>query len=153
QARVVLIGYSAGANIVWRMTQALHSDNTHLDLLVYLAGDTLRNCEGARPPNATKVINVRAWGLVFLAGGGIHGANIDQCESYDMGFVRHSCAPTHKPFLELMGKELSLVATSATRLPPVAESRALANAPAANYPQTSAASIRQANYAAPQPPP
>lgn len=112
QARVVLIGYSAGANIVWRMAQTLEADNTKLDLLVYLAGDTMRNCEGARPANATKVINVRAWGLVFLAGGVIHGAKIDGCDNYDLGAVRHSCAPTNEFFLDLMARELYTVATS-----------------------------------------
>jgi hypothetical protein len=112
RARIVLLGFSAGANIAWRMAQSLNADGVQLDLLVYLGGDMLRNCRGARPENACRVLNIRAWGLVFLAGGLINGADIDGCENHHFGFIRHSRLPAHQPMLELLAHELTLVARS-----------------------------------------
>ena len=83
-----------------------NEDDTQLDLLIYVAGDTLRNIPAARPVNATKVINVRAVGLVLLGGGVVNGANIDQCENHDLGLVRHSCVPSNRQLLDLMAREL-----------------------------------------------
>jgi hypothetical protein len=112
QAKIFLLGYSAGANVVNLMAHALKQEGTSIDVLVYLAGDTICNCKVARPVNACKVLNIRAWGLVFLAGGLIHGANIEGCENYTIGFVRHSCVSRNPQLLELLAAELIALAAS-----------------------------------------
>ena len=116
-AKIVLLGYSAGANAVSLMAQSLKKDGTQIDLLIYLGGDTLCNCKTTRPENACKVINIRAWGLVFLAGGIINGTDIDGCENYSLGFVRHSCVPSNRPQLELLARELAELAASVPACP------------------------------------
>ncbi len=119
QARIVLLGYSAGANCVRHMAHSLQEDGTQIDLLIYLAGDTLCNTEHSRPTNACKIVNIRAWGLVFLAGGIINGANLDGCDNYDIGFVRHSCVPSNVPMLELLAREFYILAASVCAPAPV----------------------------------
>lgn len=117
RARIFLLGYSAGANAVNLMAQSLKKAGTRIDVLVYLAGDTLCNCKMARPENACKVLNIRAWGLVFLAGGLINGTDIDGCENYSLGFVRHSCVPRNQQLLELLARELVALAASVPGCP------------------------------------
>jgi hypothetical protein len=94
------------------MAQSLKEDGIRIDVLVYLAGDLLCNCKFARPENARKILNIRAWGLVFLAGGLIRGADIAGCENYSLGFVRHACVPCYQPMLDLLTEELLALAAS-----------------------------------------
>jgi hypothetical protein len=117
QARIFLLGYSGGANVVNWMAQSLKKDGIRIDVLVYLAGDLLCNCKFARPENVCKVLNIRAWGLLFLAGGLINGADIAGCENYSLGFVRHACVPCYQPMLELLTEELLALAASVLAYP------------------------------------
>jgi hypothetical protein len=117
RARIFLLGYSLGANVVNLMAQSLKKDGTQIDVLVYLAGDLLCNCKPARPENACKILNIRAWGLVFLAGGLINGADIEGCDNYSLGFVRHSCVSRNQQMLELLAEELAALAASVPACP------------------------------------
>jgi hypothetical protein len=112
-ARIVLLGYSIGANLVRKIAQDLNEDCTRIDLLVYFAGDFVCNSRRFTPDNVCRILNIRAWGLVFLGGGAfIKGADIDGCENLSLGFVRHSCAPANKQALELLARELIDLAAS-----------------------------------------
>jgi hypothetical protein len=117
-ARIVLLGYSISANLVRKMAQDLNEDCTRIDLLVYLAGDFVRNSKAFKPDNVCRILNIRGWGLVFLGGGAfVKGADIDGCENHSLGFVRHSCIPANKKALELLARELTdLAASVAVRL-------------------------------------
>jgi hypothetical protein len=119
QAKIFLLGYSAGASAVSWMAQSLKKDGTQIDVMVYLAGDLLRDCKTTQPENVCKILNIRAWGLVFLAGGLVNGADIAGCENYSLGFVRHSCVPQDRRMLELLAEELVALAASvpACRVP------------------------------------
>jgi hypothetical protein len=111
-ARIVLLGYSISANFVRMMARDLNKDHTQIDLLVYLAGDYVRNSKAFKPDNVCRVLNIRGWGLV-LAGGGafFKGADIDGCENHNLGFVRHSCVPANQETLELLARELADLAS------------------------------------------
>jgi hypothetical protein len=112
-ARIVLLGYSISANFVRKMAQDLNEDHTRIDLLVYLAGDFVRNSKAFKPDNVCRIINIRGWGLVFICGGGfVKGADIDGCENLNLGFVRHSCVPANQTALELLARELTNLAAS-----------------------------------------
>jgi hypothetical protein len=108
QARIVLLGYSIGANLVRKMAQDLSEDSTRIDLLVYWAGDFVRNSKAFKPDNVDRILNIRAWGLVLLCGGVFfNGADIDGCENHSLGLVRHSCVPASKKAQELLARELT----------------------------------------------
>jgi hypothetical protein len=112
-ARIVLLGYSIGANRARKITQDLNEDCTRIDLLVYIAGDFVRNSKRFTPDNVCRILNIRAWGLIFLGGGAfIKGADIDGCENHSLGFVRHSCVPANQKALELLARELTDLAAT-----------------------------------------
>lgn len=69
-ARIVLVGFSAGCFAVRSIANALGEDGTQVDLLVYLAGDLIRDVPSSRPCNVGRVLCIRANGLV-LAGGNV----------------------------------------------------------------------------------
>ena len=111
QARFVLIGDSLGANLARDMTCWLQEDGIPVQVLIYLGGDTVFNKRKNRPANACRVVNVRAWGLVFLGGGLCNGQEIDGCANYRLpGFVRHANVPQNPYWLNLLGRELYLAA-------------------------------------------
>ena len=65
-ARVVLVGFSAGANCVRDLAHELNRDGVPIDLLVYIGGDTVKNCPYNRPENANRLLNITGHGLIFL---------------------------------------------------------------------------------------
>jgi hypothetical protein len=112
-ARIVLLGYSIGANLVRKMAQNLNEDSTRIDLLVYWAGDFVRNTKAFKPENVCRILNIRAWGLLLVCGGVFfNGADIDGCENHYLGFVRHSCVTANQKALELLARELTTLAAS-----------------------------------------
>ena len=68
EAKIVLVGFSWGANYVRSMAHRLADDGIPVDLLVYLVGDTIWNMPDSRPPNVRRVVNVRGRGLILLGG-------------------------------------------------------------------------------------
>src|SRR5271156_5749670 len=66
-ARIVLLGYSFGANLVRWVAHDGACDGLKIDLLIYLVGDTVFDSQRSMPENACRVINIRAWGWVLLA--------------------------------------------------------------------------------------
>lgn len=109
-ARIALIGYSFGTNAAHRMADALGRDGVRIDLLIYLAGDTLRNVSDMTPENVGRVINIRAWGMVFMAGGLIRGTDLDRADNYYLRGVLHLAAPSQPFVLDLLSRELTALA-------------------------------------------
>jgi hypothetical protein len=68
EARVVLIGYSTGCNYARSIANDLNRDGVKVDLLVYLAGDFIHDGPYSCPPNACRVVSVRANGIAVLGG-------------------------------------------------------------------------------------
>src|SRR5262249_4195286 len=105
-ARIVLIGFSSGANYVKWIANALAKDCVRVDLLVYLVGDTVPNTPASHPPNVCRVVNVRGKGLI-LTGGDLffNGTDIDGARNCRIE-CRHILAPSRRETLELMMEEL-----------------------------------------------
>jgi hypothetical protein len=109
-ARIVLIGFSGGANYVKWIANALAHDCTHVDLLVYLAGDCVPNTPSSYPANVGRVVNIRGKGLI-LTGGDLffNGADIDGARNYQL-HCRHILAPSRRETIEIIMKELLALA-------------------------------------------
>lgn len=110
QARIALIGFSLGANYVQAIANNLAKDGVKVDLVVYLVGDFVGDSDASRPPNVGRVVNVRAKGLV-LAGGELlcDDSEIKGASNHRIG-CRHILAPSRRETLELLTKELLMLA-------------------------------------------
>lgn len=89
EARLVIIGFSAGALAARDLAQALNRENIPVELLVYLGGATLTNAPRNRPENVRRLIHIRANDPVFR-GWAIEGADNVKCQD-----VWHFGTPMH----------------------------------------------------------
>jgi hypothetical protein len=111
-ARIVLLGYSFGANLVRWITHEVARDGIKIDVLIYLVGDTVFDGPRSRPENACRLINIRAWGFVLLAGGAINGQDIAGAENVHLPGVRHLCVPMQPAVQEVLARELVKLAAA-----------------------------------------
>ncbi len=122
EARFVVLGFSAGANVARGMANELQvKDNIAVDLLVYIGGNTLANVPQSRPENAGKVVHI------LSKGDGWTGRPIDGAENVHYADVWHFGAPTHAETLQLLSRELAEIAERIPRVehePPPAENLA-----------------------------
>jgi hypothetical protein len=119
-ARIVLIGFSGGANYVKWIANALTKDNVKIDLLVYLVGDTVPNTPASHPANVCRVVNVRAKGLI-LTGGDLffNGEDMDGARNVHLE-CRHILAPSRCETIEVVMQELMPLACQPVAAPAVA---------------------------------
>jgi hypothetical protein len=103
-ARFVLIGFSFGANMVRELANAVKDDDITIDLLVYLGGNTLENTPPNQPDHVIHIVNILATGCIW------NGATMDRADNIHYGNVWHFGSPTHPKTLELLSRELAVVA-------------------------------------------
>jgi hypothetical protein len=129
----VLIGFGYGANLVKCMANDLRKDGITVDLLVYLAGDTLENTPEYRPENVVRIVNVTGQGCVWNMGGFIYeGVDIDNADNLRLKKAGHYDVPTNLQTLDLLTCRLGEVAARAGTLPlPVGPGPALPEVPSA----------------------
>ncbi len=105
-ARIVVVGYSWGANRARAMVNWLGQDGINVDLLVYLGADLLPNDNRSRPANALRVTNISGhtlpvFGGELLAGDhqmqGAHNVHLD---------AGHFCLPCQPGTVEALVREL-----------------------------------------------
>jgi pimeloyl-ACP methyl ester carboxylesterase len=104
EARFVLIGFSFGANMARELANAVKDDNIWIDLLVYLGGNTLENTPSNRPDHVTHIVNILATGCIW------NGTTLDGANNVHYDNVWHFGSPTHPQTLELLARELAIVA-------------------------------------------
>jgi hypothetical protein len=104
-AHFVLIGFSFGANMVRDLALEAKKDGFQIDLLVYLGGNTLDNTPHDRPDNVAMVVNVLATGCIW------NGTTFDDAENINLPDVWHFGSPTHRVTLEVLARDLALVAS------------------------------------------
>jgi hypothetical protein len=101
-ARIVVIGYSTGANYARTLANELKSDNVRIDLLVYLGGDTIKDGDRSRPENVGRVLNITGHGLILLGGDlFFHGDDIKGAKNHRLD-ARHFLLPTRAEAAELL---------------------------------------------------
>lgn len=103
--RFVLIGFSAGANMVRDIANDVGADGIPIDLLIYFDGNTFDDKPKNRPPNAIRVVNLIANNYIWQ-GGPLTGAT----NSYYPNTFHFSIA-SHPATLEMLARELTLVAS------------------------------------------
>ncbi len=103
-ARFVLVGFSFGANMVRNLANAVREDGITIDLLVYLGGNTLDNVPSDRPDHCLQIVNILAAGCIW------NGCTMDGAQNYHFTNVWHFGSPTHPGTLEMLARELAIVA-------------------------------------------
>jgi hypothetical protein len=103
-ARFVLIGFSFGANMVREVAQEARAEQCVIDLMVYLGGNTLEDVPYDRPDNVLKFVNILAAGCIW------NGADMEGAENLHVTDIFHFGSPTHQQTLEVLRRELPLVA-------------------------------------------
>jgi pimeloyl-ACP methyl ester carboxylesterase len=103
-ARFVLIGFSFGANMVRNLALAAKEADIPIDLLVYLGGNTLKNGPEDHPDNVLKLVNILATGWIW------NGDTFDNAENVNYSDRWHFGSPSHPYTLEMLGRELAVVA-------------------------------------------
>jgi hypothetical protein len=104
EARFVLIGFSFGANMVRALANQAQAEGIPIDLLVYLGGNTLKNEPRDQPENTAKIVNILASGCIW------NGAWMDRAENIHEQDVFHFGSPSHPVTLEVLARELAVIA-------------------------------------------
>jgi hypothetical protein len=109
-ARIVLLGFSVGANCVRGLANSLQRDGVAIDALIYLGGDTVFNTPASKPANVGHVVNITGHGLILL-GRDLYfkGEDIDGAVNRRMD-VRHINLPNRQETINLIGRELIALA-------------------------------------------
>jgi hypothetical protein len=111
EVRFVLIGYGYGADLVAGMAHDLQTDGIGIDLLVYLAGDTLENTPEYRPENVHRIVNVTGQGCIWNLGGLVYkGVDIDGADNLRLKEASHYDVPLHLKTIALLTCRLGEVA-------------------------------------------
>jgi hypothetical protein len=111
-SRVLVLGYSLGANRVRNMARSLHEEGIAIDVLVYLDCVAIYNKLRSRPDNCKTIINISGHGLVMTGhdlmfqGTDIHGAVNCRVKA------RHFHLPQQRETFELVGGALLTMAES-----------------------------------------
>jgi pimeloyl-ACP methyl ester carboxylesterase len=103
-ARFVLIGFSFGANMVRNLAHDANEEHIPIDLLIYLGGNTLKDCPEDKPENALHIVNILATGCVW------NGDNLEGADNLNYSDVWHFGSPSHVITLDILAKELVKVA-------------------------------------------
>lgn len=131
EARIILLGYSAGANFVRSLANNVQREGIHIDCLIYLGGDTIFNSPSSRPPNVGQIVNITGHGMIFL-GRDIYfkGDNIDGAVNQRVD-ARHILLPGQRDTINLIGQAVIAAAnkssgparqpTAVTEEPPTVE--------------------------------
>jgi hypothetical protein len=105
-ARIVLLGYSVGANAIRAMAHSLEKDHVEIESLVYVGGDTIKNEPFSRPPNVRHILNINGHGALVLGYGLYYdGDNIDGAENHRVD-VKHLSLPAQTETAEILTKHL-----------------------------------------------
>jgi pimeloyl-ACP methyl ester carboxylesterase len=103
-ARFVLIGFSFGANMVRNLASDANEEHIPIDLLIYLGGNTLKDCPEDKPENALHIVNILATGCIW------NGDYLEGADNLNYGDVWHFGSPTHPKTLDVLAEELVKVA-------------------------------------------
>ena len=116
-AKVILLGYSFGANEARSICNSLNEKSLCVDLLVYIGGDHIMDEPKSRPKNAGKILNITGHGCFLLAGNlFINGDDIAGARNLRLK-ERHFSLPSRSETMEAFLSELYEVARAAERKP------------------------------------
>ena len=100
-ARIVIYGYSAGADIARRTANTLHDrDEIDVDLLFYVSGITLLDIKSSRPEYVGKIVHILDGGKV------IPGMQLTGADNYRFSDLGHFHTPMDPRTLGIFKSEL-----------------------------------------------
>jgi hypothetical protein len=109
-ARVVLLGYSAGANAVRWVANRLNKEGVPVDLLVYLGGDLIDDSDRSRPENVGGVLNITGHGLILYGHDLVwKGSDIEKAKNVRLD-ARHICLPSQRETIDTLARALATLA-------------------------------------------
>jgi hypothetical protein len=109
-ARIILLGYSWGANAVRSIANRLGSEGITLESLIYLGGDTIQNEPRSTPANCRHCLNICGNGLLFLGYNMYYkGFDLDGADNRRLA-VRHMLLPSRRDTLAWVSEEVIRVA-------------------------------------------
>lgn len=106
EARIVLVGYSFGANVVRNLAQSAARQGIAIDLLFYVGGNTLRNTPEDQPDNAIEIVHVLSSGWDWM------GEPIDRAENINIPEVYHFGTVTHPETCRALARHLAELAAN-----------------------------------------
>ncbi len=110
QARIAVLGFSAGANRARQLANELNAKGVRIDLLVYVGGDTIDNTAASRPPNIGQLVNITGHG--YLPRGGdllFNGTDLDGAKNQRLN-ARHMLLPTRPETVETLATQMLALA-------------------------------------------
>jgi hypothetical protein len=103
-ARVLIAGYSAGAESTSYIINKLHDDyDIDVDCVFYLSGISLINNEYHRPAFVPRIVNIRD------ASFPVPGMKLDGAVNLNLSWTWHYSSPTHPQTLKQMEQELAIL--------------------------------------------
>jgi hypothetical protein len=110
--RIVLVGYSAGASMAYRLAHAVQQEGVKIDLLVYLDAKAFLLNFHQTPDNVCRVLNVNSLSRIWW------GSPIEGAQNVFENNIWHFGPPSHPRTLEVLAENLATLArtveTSAT---------------------------------------
>lgn len=106
EARIVLVGYSFGANVVRNLAQSCARDGIPIDLLFYVGGNTLRNTPEDQPENCVEIVHILSSGWDWM------GEPMDRAENINIPEVYHFGSITHPETCRALARHLAQVAAN-----------------------------------------
>lgn len=101
QARIVIYGYSAGADVARRVANKLHDrEGIDVDLLFYVSGIILIDTKSARPEYVGKIIHILDGGKI------IPGMKLSGADNYRFTDIWHFDTPMDPRTLAILEEEL-----------------------------------------------
>jgi hypothetical protein len=114
-ARIILVGYSTGANSARDLAAELKDKGLPVDLLAYVGGDTIKNVPASRPSNVGSVLNITGHGLALLGYDLVFkGCDIEGASNHRLD-TRHMLLPSRAQTAELLVKRVVAVCQAPAR--------------------------------------
>jgi hypothetical protein len=116
-ARIVILGYSWGANKARSLANALNEDGVCVDLLIYVGGDTIGDADRSRPPNVRRIVNITGHGFAAYGLGMLYrGSDIAGAENMRLS-TYHFALPSRPETVEAVVRAVAETALT----PPAVE--------------------------------
>jgi len=117
EAKIVLVGFSAGAYCSCALAHDLHQRQIPIALLVYMAADIVKDKDRSWPPNATRLLNVYGDTVLPMTGDLLRTDNITGARNIRLA-TSHIAVPRHQVAIRALAEELrALCLTSEAPVP------------------------------------
>jgi len=115
-AKIVLVGFSAGAYCSCALAHDLHERQIPIALLVYMAADIVKDKHTSWPPNAARLLNVYGDTVLPMTGDLLRTENITGARNIRLA-TSHIAVPRHHVAIQALAEELRSVCLVPSEMP------------------------------------